>query len=447
VRADHLSCYGYTRNTSPHIDNLAAHGIKFNNTISQAPWTRPSVLSLLSGYYPHRHGKWLINKKDKFSKQELIKSSKIISLLPELLKKAGYLTWGFSANTFISKHMMRRRGFDESKYIWKAPAMEVVNYGIEKIRQAEKTGNHFFLYLHFMDSHHPLLPPEKYYNFFPTSDGEKNKIIHEGWHFKRYVDQQGNEFDNYKEHRTSLYDGAIRYTDVEIGRLITELKSSCLTNNTIVIILADHGDELWDHAGFEATHYLSFRLKQGVGHGHTLFQELIRVPLIITNFHPHGKSYSAKWQPTEIQDMIQLVDLVPTILDLIGLSPKASFDGNSLLPLIKNRRTSTSFIYDVITDQNSIFSECTTGGNLKISLIEYPYKFIYAHKETNALFNLEKDHKERENLINKEPRLASDMLEKVLRFKEEKPPETEEIRFSKDDLEKLQALGYVDNGK
>jgi len=94
----------------------------------------------------------------------------------------------------------------------------------------------------------------------------------------------------------------------------------------------------------------------------------------------------------------------------------------------------------------SIFSE-STPGSLKISLIEYPYKFIYADKETHALFDLEKDPNESKNTINKKRRLASDMLKKVLFFKEEKSPETEEISLSKDDLEKLQALGYIDNGK
>jgi len=113
VRADHLNCYGYTRNTSPHIDTLAAHGIKFNYAISQAPWTFPSVFSLLSGYYPHRHGAWLINKKGKSLRQKLMTPSKTILLLPELLQQAGYLTWGFSTNTYINEKRMKKRGFNE----------------------------------------------------------------------------------------------------------------------------------------------------------------------------------------------------------------------------------------------------------------------------------------------------------------------------------------------
>jgi len=446
VRADHLSCYAYIRNTSPTIDTLAAHGVKFNYAISQAPWTFPSVFSLLSGHYPYKHGKWLIHKKGEPLWQKLMMPSKSVPLLPELLQKAGYLTWGFSTNHFINEDRMIKRGFDGFKYVWKAPAMEVVNYGIEKIRWVEKTGNHFFLYLHFMDSHPPLQPPEKYYNFFPASDGEKNKKIHENWEFKRYIDQQGNEFENYRDHKISLYDGTIRYTDAEIGRLITELKSSSLINSTIVILLADHGEEFWEHAEFEATHYQSFQKWQGVSHAHTLFQELIRVPLIITNFPPKEKSFSLQWQPTEIQDMVQLVDLVPTLIDHIGLSPIADCDGSSLLPLISGR-PSSSFNDNIRLTHRSIFSQTTAGGNLKISLIKFPYKFIYAYKETNALFNLEKDPNERENLDSKNLKVASNMLRKVLRFKEDKPPETGEIHFSEDDLEKLKTLGYIDNDR
>ena len=446
VRADHLGCYDYTRNTSPNIDALAAQGIKFDYAISQAPWTFPSVFSLLSGYYPHKHGAWLINKKDKPLWQKLLMPSKSISLLPELLQQAGYRTWGFSTNTYINEQRMSERGFNEFKYIWKAPAMEVVNYGIEKIRQAEKSGNYFFLYLHFMDAHHPLQPPEPFYNFFPASDGEKNRKIHEGWKFEKHKYQQGNEFDDYREHKVSLYDGTIRYMDAEIGRLITELKSSGLTNNTIILILADHGEEFWDHAAFEATHYQSFQERQGVSHGHTLFQELIRVPLIITNIYHKGESLSPKWQPTKIKDMIQLVDVVPTLLDLIDFSSSVDCDGTSLLPLI-NKKALPPYNNDVNLNYRTIFAESTASGNIKISLIEYPYKFIYAHKETNALFNLKEDPLERKNLVNEKLAAASGMLEKIFSLKEEKPPETEEVSLSKEDLEKLQALGYIGNDK
>jgi len=446
VRADHLSCYGYTRNTSPQIDALATQGIKINYAISQASWTFPSVFSLLSGSYPHKHGAWYGTGLDKKQgdplRKKLMLPSKTISLLPEQLQKAGYFTCGFSTNSYINDERMRERGFDEFKLLLKAPAMAVVNYALEKIRLFEKTGDSFFLYLHFMDSHHPLQPPEKYYNFFPASDGEKNRSIHEEYKYEQHQDQYGKKFDNYREHKISLYDGTIRYADAEIGRLITGLKNSKLTNNTLVVLLADHGEEFWDHAVFEAIHYPSCQKHQGTNHGHTLFQELIRVPLIITNFYPKGTFRFRKWKPKEIQDIVQLVDLLPTLMDMIDLQPVADCDGISLLPLIEGSRI-PFFNDNARFKHRSIFSQTTASG-IKTSLIEYPYKFIHAHKETNALFNLEKDCEESINLTHEKQERTSDMLKKVLHFKEFKPPETEEIHLSEDDLEKLKALGYID---
>ena len=165
--------------------------------------------------------------------------------------------------------------------------------------------------------------------------------------------------------------------DDEIDRLITELESAVLTNDTIVIVLADHGDEFWEHAAFQAAHYQSFKERQGVSHGHTLFQELIWVPLIITRFYAKGSPPSAQLpqKPAVIEHTVALVDLVPTLLDIISLSPSATFDGTSAAPLMNG-----------ITRKNSrsIFSESTASGSLKVSLIEHPYKFIYAQGETNT---------------------------------------------------------------
>jgi arylsulfatase A-like enzyme len=450
VRSDHLGCYGYVRNTSPNIDILAEQGVKFNNAISQAPWTFPSVFSLLSGCYPHKLGAWPKKKTGTSLLQmfKLLLPNESIPLLPQILKKSGYSTWGFSSNPYINKNRMLNRGFDEFKYLWKAPAMEIVNYGIEKIRQSEKTGESFFLYLHFMDAHHPLQPPKEYYNLFPVGDGEKNRNIHEGWKFEKYAEQHGEQFDSYREHKISLYDGTIRYIDYEIGHLLTELKHSSHNADTIIVLLADHGEEFWDHAAFEAEHYRTFKGNHGVSHGHTLFQELIKVPLIITFFRSSCKNRSSEFLSGEIKKTIQLVDLVPTLLELAGLLPNADGDGTSLLPMIVKKHKSSCSI-DTRLNCCSFSSEASCSGNMniKIALFEYPYKFIYAFKEANALFNIKEDPYERDNLVNKKKILASEMLEKIYCLKNKEVKEAEEIFLSKEEIEELKALGYVDNGE
>jgi len=443
VRADHLSCYGYPQNTSPHIDSLAAQGITFNHAICQAPWTFPSVFSMLSGYYPHKQGTWIIKKEGTPWWQNLMKPSTTIPLLSELLQEAGYRTWAFSTNTYINDQRMKERGFEEFQYIWKAPAMEVVNYGIEKMREAENSSNPFFLYLHFMDAHHPLQPPEQYYNLFPCSDRKQNEKRHEWWEFKKHAEQEGEAFENYREHKISLYDGTIRYMDDEIGRLLVELEGSSLAHDTVVVVLADHGDEFWDHADFQALHYKSFQERQGVSHGHTLFQELIWVPLIITTFPSHkGLSSLRLQQPAIVEEAVPLVDLVPTLLSLAELLPSTQFDGTSVVALMNQSLSPAAGTTG--TYRRSIFSESTASGSMKISLIEYPYKFIYAQGETNALFNIDEDQAEKENLIEEKGTVASSMAEKIFRFIEEKPPPTEELSVSEEDRKKLEALGYIE---
>lgn len=441
VRADHLSCYGYSRDTSPHIDALAAQGVKFSRAISQSPWTLVSVTSLLTGCYPHRHGVGLSRKKGRSLKHDK-KNIKIlgsgITVLPEILRQAGYKTWGFSTNLFVNNKNIGKRGFDEFKFRGRTPAEKVVDYGLKKIELARESGKPFFLYLHFMDAHEPLVPPKKYYNYFPTSDGKGNDKIHERWKFGKYEKQNGIAFKNFKEHKVSLYDGTIRYMDAEIGRLIKFLKSSGLMADTIIVVTSDHGEEFWDHADFEFAHYHDPRKVYGVGHGHTMFQELLWVPLVITNLN------STKRYGSDVQDTVQLIDVFPTLLNRINLKTNSDSDGMTLLPLVNfNKGRSSRSTSNTHSFSRAIVSESPAYGNLKISLIYPPFKFIYSYKETNVLFNLEKDPLEKKNLIKENPKLVSDMLKKIRSILNKKAAKTEKLSLSKEDIQVLRSLGYI----
>lgn len=442
VRSDHLSCYGYSRDTSPHIDALAAQGVQFKRAISQSPWTLTSVTSLLTGCYPHRHGVGLIRKKGRSLERDR-KNIKIlgssIPVLPEQLNQAGYKTWGYSTNFFINNKNIGKRGFDEFKYLIKSPAEKVVDYGLEKIKLAKESGKPFFLYLHFMDAHAPLLPPKKYYNYFPTSDRKGNEKIHEKWGFCNYEQQDGLAFKNYKEHKLSLYDGTIRYMDAEIGRLIKFLKNSGLMANTIIVVTADHGEEFWDHAAFEFRHYDDPRKICGVGHGHTMFQELLWVPLVITNLN------STERYVSEVQDTVQLIDVLPTLLEKINLQTNSDTEGMSLLSLVNvNKGRSSRAASNAHFFFRPIISESPVYGNLKISLIYPPFKYIYSYKETNALFNLEKDPLEKKNLLKENPKLASKMLKKIRDIENKKPVKTGKLSLSSEDIQALRSLGYIE---
>jgi arylsulfatase A-like enzyme len=247
----------------------------------------------------------------------------------------------------------------------------------------------------------------------------------------------------------SLYDATIRYTDAEIGRLIDKLEISGQISHTVIVILADHGEEFLEHADFEFAHYRYSRTKKhGTGHGHSLFQELIRVPMIITNLNPKGKFSIFKRERKKIKDFVQLVDLVPTLLEYIGLPPPPNCDGSSLLPLIFRWRLPfyKGNKYKALSHR-SILSESTSRGNLRISLIEAPYKFIYSYKEHDVLFNLKEDPLERKNLICEKPELASQMLDKILYIMEDYSPSTVKVsKLKKEYLEALKSLGYIDVG-
>jgi len=261
--------------------------------------------------------------------------------------------------------------------------------------------------------------------------------------FVRHEDQHGLRFKNYKEHKISLYDGSIRYMDAEIGRLIKTLKRLQLINNTVIVVVADHGEEFWEHAAFEAAHYQDPRNTNGIGHGHTMFQELLWVPLIVTNLDSTGKLSSFfKVRQKEIEDVVQLIDVFPTLLEKIGLQTPLDCDGRSLLSLV-NRWRLPYFLNSPNFSSRSIFSESPGFGNLKISLLEFPYKCIYSYKEKNALFNLEEDPQERKNLFEGRPEIASDMLKKIHLIGNGSHEQVDKLSLSKEDLEALKSLGYI----
>ncbi|RLA94931.1 MAG: hypothetical protein DRG25_01455 [Deltaproteobacteria bacterium] len=429
VRQDHLSCYGYKRKTSPNIDKLAKWGCKFNFAISQSPWTAPSVASLFTGCYPATHGAGLPfeNKMFYFKASSTIRGPlESLPLMSEIFKDNGYETYFFSANALVNDNFYKRgcRSFVCKN---KVNAEEVINYAIKNIQKFKGTKKPFFIYLHFMDSHEPLQPPEPYFNLFQFN-GLKNTKIHKNWRFGKVDKQKGHDYSIYKEQRICVYDGSIRYADEQIGRLIGEMKKMGIMKDTIFVVMADHGEEFWEHAELEAAFYHDPRKMTGIGHGHTLFQELLHVPLIFAGPGvPAGKA---------INQPVRIIDILPTILELTDIPIPEHLEGRSLVKLFKE-------------DQNyqspMIFSEFPAYGTLRISLIQYPLKYIFSLGEQDFLFDIEKDKGETKNLLLSRQREAKVLLKKIKnhyqQYANEKDMKAEP--FSKEDIEKLKSLGYV----
>jgi len=236
--------------------------------------------------------------------------------LAEVLGAAGYETVSVATNPYNDDLFNLMQGFDTQELRLSAPAKWVVDRTIEFLDRRESEGGRapVFAFLHLMDVHVPLVPPPPYDTLFPTRDGRPHRRAHANLLSRPLAAKPGSEaVRTYFDHVVALYDGALRFADAEIGRLIDHLRSSGRWDDTLFVVTSDHGEELWDHEelgrelGLSAYHNPKV---YGVGHGHTLLPELVEVPLVIGGGRvPVGRV------PTQIR----LLDLAPSLLELAGV--------------------------------------------------------------------------------------------------------------------------------
>jgi arylsulfatase A-like enzyme len=435
LRADHLGCYGYNINTSPHIDKFSKDAVLFLNAKSNAYWTVPSHLSLFTSLYPSVFKVW-----ERQKNIGMLDSSYLT--LAKILKKHGYGTAAFTSGGYVSKDYGFAHSFDvynddiaskNTKHITE----KIINLGTEWIK--EQKGN-FFLFLHTYETHAPYLPPMPFIEEFvvkytPISHlTEKHCLI--GLEYSKIGKDAKHWFEktrdeNFLKTVVALYDGEIKYLDSIISRLLSKLKRLGVYDNSIVIFLSDHGEAFYEHGSF--------------GHGN-LYEETIRVPLII-----HLPKALERYSGNTIDKIVSLVDVLPTILDICSISyqPK-QFQGRTLLDLIKNRANS---------QRNFSFSE---GSEVK-AICSSRYKYIVydlgEQNEREELYDLSVDPKENRNLLGvladdteikkTHQRLRKLLLTQVKRnaalYKKMKKGirQKTEIILNKDTKEQLRALGYM----
>ncbi len=278
LRADHLGCYGYTRGTSPNIDALAARSVVFDSAESASSWTLPSMTSLMTGLSVSGHNCDHLGSRLDPS----------YTTLAELLRDGGYDTELVASHLFLSTPYGLQQGFThvDTSVVQEAndiTSQDVSDLGIEWLKQksAVKDGVPWMLWLHYYDPHAPYL---------------KHAGVSEAF---------GTDSD------LDLYDGEIAYTDQHIGRLLEELARSTQAPNTIVIVVADHGEEFGEHGH--------------KGHGYALYEECVRVPLILS-----APDIAARRVP----DVVPSIDLLPTLLDLCRVEPRQELEGQALTPLL-----------------------------------------------------------------------------------------------------------------
>tara|TARA_B100000029_G_scaffold516827_2_gene635492 strand:+ start:20357 stop:21685 length:1329 start_codon:yes stop_codon:yes gene_type:complete len=385
-----MSCYGYLRHTTPHIDKFAESGVLFEKTYSPHIPTTSAYASMLTGL-------------DAFSTQVVALRHRgglreEITTLPELLRGEGYSSTcvGFTGNP-------SSRGFD--KYLeypswgsWnqgRSPkAQELNKVTIPEIDRLAKQDNPFFLFIRHMDPHAPYLPPAPYERMFYHGDecDPKNRSMDPVMEFKPFCDFFASWMPpgiTDKDYVIAQYDGAIAYMDACIQSIFIALESNGIMDDTIVILNGDHGETLYDHECW-------------FDH-HGLYDVTLHVPLIIR--YPSRIPAGIR-----IEGYNQHKDLVPTILDLAGIKTKIDFDGQSLIAMVDG--TVSSF------ESEFYITECTwmrkhgwrTPQWKLILALEPDFHF----KPPVELYNLVEDPGENHNLANQYPDVVS-LLKKRMR--------------------------------
>lgn len=300
LRADHLSCYGYHRETSPVIDSLAASGVMMEHPVAQSSWTLPATATIMSGISPVAHGAGMH-----------VPTGEVYGMDPEMpllameMKRNGYETAGFFNIYLLSGDFGFHRGFDlfVCRENGDGKADSTVMSASEWLR-ALPGDRPFFLALHFFDVHDPYDPPAPFDTLY-AEGGAGGEVF---WEFTpegavARPEQLG--------HLIDLYDGEIAYVDSQLGILFSVLRELDRSEDILVVLTADHGEEFLEH-GY-------------VGHGRTFYPEITEVPIILSGL-PGLDSISS-------DALCGLVDLMPTILQCCSIEPAWTLHGRSLFQL------------------------------------------------------------------------------------------------------------------
>ncbi len=432
LRSDRLSCYGYSRPTSPFIDQLASRGTLFANGYSHGNRTVIAMPSLFTSLYPSytrsvTTANWNVPLPDSQT------------TMAEMFQHAGYSTLGMMSNPYLKRPFGLTQGFDRveefnngrfhlSLYrvmialgqITKpryadgltANAREVTDAAVAWLSRTPSRSP-FFCYVHYMDVHHPYLPPLVYDEMFNTQDWVASadpmalyaKTI-ELVHSRRRYPLSDTELTRLSD----LYDACIRYVDSEIARLVATAEKRN-GRRTIVVVTSDHGDEFQEH-GF-------------LYHNNVVVEELIRVPLVV-------------WQPGDntprrVDDLVRHVDVLPTLAELLGLDAPARAIGRSLVPLMRGEREDSP--------QVSIAE-----GDYCSALVEPGWKVMRVDTtDADSLFDLVADPAGMRDISSLHPKRFGRMRDSLDLYFHGVPASTPSVLTEVDaaTLRQLRALGYI----
>jgi arylsulfatase A-like enzyme len=447
VRADHLSLFGYHRDTTPNLKNLAADAALYPEALSAADITLTSHASIFTGLYPSWHGAYCQPPEASFGR-----AIGPVPTIAEVLARNGYHTLGVAANLYLRADFGLQRGFadfriprpvpvlagDESWYMLRNAMRHAINLLADTsqfdrlysradavnaefftlVRQPTLAQAPFFAFFNYMDAHFPYIPPHPFDRLFPGKDASATEADLDA--IQTSVSQKGTPLPPvYTSHAVSQYDGGIAYIDSQIGRLVDWLKRQNLYDNTLLIVTADHGE--------------SFGERRLFLHGNSLYANLLHVPLLVK--YPHNAHAGVVGTP------VSLIDIFPTIMKITGVEPPKGLQGMDLLdPAAAAPRNLFSESFPCPVPH---VPECP-GGCMMRSVVSWPDKFIWSGNGRLQTYQLDQDPNESRNLFGSLNKTAQGLSAELRAWIKTMPPQPKQYRnMSPADIARFKALGYI----
>lgn len=465
ARADYLQPYHSSLPTSPFLSAIAREGITFSNAYSTSSWTVPSMHSMMTGLYPSQHGITHFTMVDGSKLSQPLLPDEAVTLA-EMMKENGYSTFGVSTNLHLTARFGFDQGFDTfvgDRSVFKPFPRIAVDSMESKIRNSGK----YFLWLHYFDAHFPYYERAPWFSQWndsafksvETLEYDAAKFLYRSIRFLEpqspippedvtlltdyafslvqnpfmlyfslpYLNNKQRKrisINEYIKYLQATYRSELRSIDDDMERLLEGLG---IDDQTLIIVTADHGEEFFDH--------------RGLGHHReSLYQELIRIPLIIRL--PYSRH-----RGKVIHTPVSIIDLFPSLLELLDIPIPEGLRGKSFVSLIEGgNHMENRDIISELSISNGMSDGISDGKEVR-SLIRYPWKLIYhIHNKRSELYNIHKDPKEQHNLIKKEFKRANDMKKQLVAWslntttRWNKP---KSVSLSPEEIKKLSAMGYI----
>lgn len=438
MRRDRLGLYGYEAGTSPKIDALGAESVVFDDAHSPAPWTLPSVVSIMTSAYPIEHGAVEIFQKP----------DPRYETLPERMQKIGYRTAHITANPILVESAGLTQGWDLIKKTRRHADPNEIMAWIDAYPDKPA-----FVFIHTMEAHRPYDAPQRFIERFGVVDRQREqraaekiaqirKLKRVDWQAKRALGTTDNTAEQVEilemaereiEMFSMMYDAGIAWADHNVGELVAMLKRRSMWDQTLFVLLSDHGQEFLDHGN--------------ILHGQSIYSELVASPLL---WHLPGKAPPQ----ARIHAPVALLDVMPTVLELAGdRRPPHGKSGRSLVPLLYNAgneapEADAPRVVSMRIERTNYFRPMVDRlGLFNLSILDGPWKGIWNVDRGNfELYNRHTDAKETNNLAANEVEVASRLQAVAAQWLSQHRPAAESEHLDElDDAtrQRLRELGYI----